>query len=120
MVVAGGIGVAVGTGTTDELPPACVAEVEVFGLLELEVGPLGEDVLGVLEELLIVVVELEGAGDVGMTMDDEVGPDVFFVEDGAGTILVEFIVTVVGRWLWVPLGLLSPIPGSETAPVILG
>ena len=118
MVVAGGIGVAVGTGTTDELPPACVAEVEVFGLLELEVGPLGEDVLGVLEELL-AVVELEGTRDVGLTIDDEVGPDVFFVEDGTGTILVEFIVTVVERWLWVPLGLLSPIPGSETAPVIL-
>ena len=56
--MAGGVGDIVGTGTDE---PACVAEVEVIGLLELEVGPLGEDVLGVLEELLIAVVELEGA-----------------------------------------------------------
>ena len=35
--MAGGIGVVVGTGTTDELLPACVAEVGVIGL-EFEVG----------------------------------------------------------------------------------
>ena len=50
-VVAGCIGVVVGTGTTDELLPACVAEVGVIGLLELEVGLFGENVLGVPEEL---------------------------------------------------------------------
>ena len=57
--MAGGIGGVVGTGTTDELLPACVAEVGVIDL-ELEVGLFGKDVLGVLEELL-AVVELEGA-----------------------------------------------------------
>lgn len=108
-VVTGGIGDAVGTGTTDELLPACVAEVEVVGEIDLlEGGPLGEDVLGVLEELFIVVVKLEGARDVGLT-GGEVGVDAFFVEDG--TILDEFIVgTAVGVRL---------LGGSETAAVIL-
>jgi hypothetical protein len=105
--VTGGIGVVVGIGTTDELPPPpCVAEVELEEVGEI-IGLLGEYeplVRGVME---LELVEFEGTRDVGLTecAGDEVGAEVFFVEDGIGTILDEFIVgvllVVVGRGLWV-------------------
>ena len=106
LVVAGGVGL--GPGKDDE---ACVEAVEtgrvdlvVFEFEEAvgdgEGESLGEAVWDVVEELG-VMDEFEGTGrdEVGLT--DEVGTEVFFVEDGT-TIIVEFAVD-----------------GSETASVTL-
>ena len=108
LVVAGGTGVTVGLGPGKD-DEACIEVVETGRVVVVEfeeaVGesegePLGEAVWDVVEELG-VMDEFEGTGrdEVGLT--DEVGTEVFFVEDGT-TIIVEFAVD-----------------GSETASVTL-
>ena len=108
LVVAGGTGVTVGLGPGKD-DEACIEVVETGRVVVVEfeeaVGesegePLGEAVWDVVEELG-VMDEFEGTGrdEVGLT--DEVGTEVFFVEEGT-TIIVEFAVD-----------------GSETASVTL-